>query len=104
MGKVGAFIYKRHKPPITVEQVFSFCSKHGLDINFVIEAGSHHGTDTVFFTDNQNIRKVFCFEPNPNSRLLFEQNMRDVSPDKFIQFNFGLSSSEKAGFLFFTNY
>jgi len=100
MGKIGEIIYGRFKPPITVNQVFSLCSKFDIDVEFTIEAGSHHGTDTVFFLENKNINRIFCFEPNPNSRKIFTQNLKTFPTDKYILFDFGLSDREEAGFLF----
>ncbi len=99
MNKISAFIYKNYKPPISVNEVLYLCDNFGLDIQFVIEAGSHHGLDTLCFVNDHN-KKVFCFEPNPFSRTIFMQNMKGTPTDKFILFNFGLSNSEHEAKLF----
>lgn len=100
MRKIAAFLYHRSKPPITVNSLFSLCYKLALDIEFVIEAGSHHGVDTLKFAGNKKIKKIFCFEPNPASRAIFMQNLENVSTDRFMLFDFGLSNREYEALLF----
>lgn len=100
MGKIGAIIYQKFKPPISVNQVFQVCNSLGFDIQFVIEAGSHHGTDTVQFLEDKNIKKIFCFEPNAESRTIFKENVKKYPVDKYVLYNFGLSSFDKDGFLY----
>ncbi len=40
-------MHKRYQPPVMAAEVFSQINLLGLSIDFVIEAGSHHGTDAL---------------------------------------------------------
>jgi FkbM family methyltransferase len=100
MGKVGAFLSSRYRPPVTADQVSDFIDSHKLQINFIIEAGAHHGVDTKRLLEIQSVRMVYCFEPNPESRIIFQSNLRLSDPRKYDLFEYGLFDKEMSGYLF----
>jgi FkbM family methyltransferase len=83
-----------------VAEVFSQINLLGLNIDFVIEAGSHHGTDTLELLANNSIKKIFCFEPNPNSRAIFLKILLHIPLNRYFLFNAGLSNENKKARLF----
>lgn len=73
--------------------------KRGIEIDCVIEAGCHDGTDTVILEGYFKPKRYLAFEPDKTARisaeaLLKKQNIHSVSI-----FDFGLSDKDSSGFL-----
>jgi FkbM family methyltransferase len=100
MGRAAEFLHKRFQPPLKAEGLFSLLQEIGIEINFVIEAGSHHGTDSLDLLAQKSVRRIFCFEPNPHSVTIFKENFYSISRDRYFLFNFGLANVSKKARLF----
>lgn len=101
MGLVATLLLNSFRPPVSVTEVMTKLDSLNLGIDFVVEAGAHHGTDTLQFLKNKDISKIFCFEPNPNSALIFQENLSQISPSRFSFHSVGLFDEEKTATLFF---
>jgi FkbM family methyltransferase len=79
--------------------VFEVAKKRGIEIDCIIEAGCHDGTDTILLEEFFKPRKYLAFEPDATARnravALLEQHNKPL-----IQvFDFGLSDKDSLGFL-----
>ena len=101
MGLVAKLLLNSFRPPVSVTEVMTKLDSLNLRIDFVVEAGAHHGTDTLQFLKNKDISKIFCFEPNPNSALIFQENLSQISPSRYSFHSVGLFDEEKTATLFF---
>ena len=73
MGKCLDEIYNLFSNP----GFLNYINSNHLDTSWLIEAGCHDGTDTLKFLADQRFRRIFAFEPDPESFELASQNLVD---------------------------
>jgi FkbM family methyltransferase len=100
MGFIGRYLQKRYSPPNSVPTLFELSQHLGIYFDFVIEAGSHDGTDSLELLKLPNVKKIFCFEPNPKVRDIFKENFKNVPENRYGLFEYGLFDESKITQLF----
>jgi FkbM family methyltransferase len=100
MGRAAEFLHYRIQPPLKTDGLFSLLREVGIEVDFVIEAGSHHGTDSLDLLAQKSVQKIFCFEPNPHCVAIFKDNFYSVPEENYFFFDLGLSNVNKKAKLF----
>jgi FkbM family methyltransferase len=101
MGFISEFLAKRFRPPTSVFELHKKINELEICVDFVIEAGAHEGTDTKSLLKIKGVKKIYCFEPNPNSFKILSSKMVEVKQQDYEIFNLGLFERNTKAKLFF---
>ena len=80
-----------------------FSKKYSIEIDWIIEAGCHDGSDTLDLVKNFPTAQVYAFEPDPKSRAQAELRFNETSEGKIKLFPYGLSYQNSSQFLSYVN-
>lgn len=87
--------------------IFNLIRRNGIQIDWVIEAGCHNGSDTLILAEKLNPRKLVAFEPDAKIRKvaeelfhhrklivdLYEYALSDVASIQYLNFMDGIEGS-----------
>jgi FkbM family methyltransferase len=72
--------------------LFEVCSKRSINIDWVLEAGCHDGTDTVLLNAQFKPARYLAFEPDSAARLKAEMTLGSIEITNVEIYPYGLSN------------
>jgi FkbM family methyltransferase len=91
----------RHKIYKSFENldVYSICRSRGIEIDWILEAGCHDGTDTKSLAEFFLPNKYYAFEPDEVARLKAQSVIKDMNSLDIKLSHKGLSDTNSSKFL-----
>lgn len=72
------------KDLLTINEVFNwqiYKTSRQDQYQYIFDLGSNIGTTALYFSKLHNIKKIFCYEPDPSAFKLLEENCSKVEKD-----------------------
>jgi FkbM family methyltransferase len=82
MSYLSERVYSKLECPHSVSSLFETLGTLGIEIDWVIEAGCHTGSDTKKMIEDFGIRRIYGFEPDKIARIAAERLLEDYLDKK----------------------